>query len=318
MGVDYSGAIMIKEKASDTQRKVYICLFTCMASRAVHLEIACDMSAATFTNLFIRFAAQWGTPSTVTSDNGTNFVATTDFLKQLAEEPEVVEYFKVNHLVWKFIHPRSPWEGGFYERMIGVVKKCLKTCMFQRSLSYDDIVTLIKEVMARVNNRPLTYVSKSNDELTTLTPNHLLFGRKINLLPPLLSKENDPPYEGQTQLEEQYIERSKLVTKFARIWETEYLRELRSRHYPSTQKNLFKLKVGDIVLLETVYLPRESWPLAKITRLFPDEHGVVRAVEIQSRGHLQTCTVNKLVPLEISSCLIDETDVPHDITPRGL
>ena len=127
VGVDYSGAIMIKEKSSDTQRKVYICLFTCMASRAVHLEIAWDMSAATFTNLFIRFAAQWGTPSTVTSDNGTNFVATTDFLKQLAEEPEVVEYFKVNHLVWKFIHPRSPWEGGFYERMIGVVKKCLKT-----------------------------------------------------------------------------------------------------------------------------------------------------------------------------------------------
>ena len=157
-----------------------------MASRAVALELATDLSAPTFLNLFRRFVAKHGYPETVVSDNGTNFTATASYLQQLHDEPQVQTYFERNNLEWKFIRPRAPWEGGFYERMVGVVKSCLRKAMYGKSLNFNEIITLLAEVETRVNNRPLTYVSAEASGIVPLTPNHLLKGRRIELMPTLI------------------------------------------------------------------------------------------------------------------------------------
>ena len=121
-GVDYTGAILIKGILPNELTKVYICLFTCMVTRNVHLEVASDLSATTFLNIFRKFVANCSLPQIIVSDHGTNLSATAKFLETIMTD-EVVNNYMVDHAVkWKFIHVKSPWEGGFYERMIEVTK----------------------------------------------------------------------------------------------------------------------------------------------------------------------------------------------------
>ena len=306
VGVDYSGAILIKDGDTKKLRKVYICLFTCMASRAVHLEIAKDNSAVTFVDLFRRFVSSWGLPTKVVSDNAGNFHGTADFLLTLANQPEVSKYFQERSLRWHFIHARSPWEGGFYERLIGVVKKCLSLAMYRRVFDYDSIVTLLKEVMTRVNNRPLTYISSSLEDIEPLTPNHLLYGRTIDPLPPLTSEEEgDPAYENRSQLIKAYEMQSMNVSKFTKIWAEQYLSALRTRHVTIAKTQDPPVSINDIVLVETPE-HREFWPLARIIDLIPDSEGVVRSAKVMLNGHVQTRTLNKLVALETQSDAAEE------------
>ncbi|KAK3871589.1 hypothetical protein Pcinc_023276 [Petrolisthes cinctipes] len=129
VGVDYSGAIQLQnynEENTGEPKKVYICLFTCATTRAVHLELVTDMSASTFLRAFRRFASRQSCPKVIISDNGSNFRASEPFFKELFKLSEVQQFFESRHCTWKFIAPKSPWQGGFYERMVGVVKRCLR------------------------------------------------------------------------------------------------------------------------------------------------------------------------------------------------
>ncbi|XP_068219303.1 uncharacterized protein [Palaemon carinicauda] len=114
-GIDFSGPITITKTEDGKPHKYYIVLFTCTASRLVHLELACNMSALTFINIFRRFCAIYSAPVTVISDNGSNFLASAKFFDQLLMQRDVKEYMAVNHIQWRFIAPRAPWQGGFYE-----------------------------------------------------------------------------------------------------------------------------------------------------------------------------------------------------------
>ena len=314
IGVDYSGAIWIREEDSDASRKVYICLITCMASRAVHLEIARDNSAITFINLFRRFVAKWGLPETVTSDNAANFTNTAELLVELSDNPEVRYYFRTINLNWHFIHARSPWEGGFYERLVGVVKKCLKLCMHNKTFNYDDIVTLLSEVSSRVNNRPLCYLSSNRESIEALTPNHLLFGYTIDCMPPLEPHEDDQDYISRNHLMDYYAARSCLLEQFENIWRTQYLTALRERHYPCAKGQSLPVKVGSIVILETPS-NRDFWPMGKVLELVKDTEGFVRSVKVLSRGVTYTRTLNKLVLLEMDPSLGNETLISNADLP---
>ena len=300
-GVDYTGAITVCDSTSGEQTKVYIALFTCMVTRAVHLEVVSDLSALTFLHAFRRFVATCSLPQVVTSDHGTNLSATAKFLKDTLSEEIVQEFFKQHTIQWNFIHVRSPWEGGFYERLIGVTKSCLRKLLYRKTLTHQEITTLVAEVKARVNNRPLTYVESDQPLLESLTPSHLLCGRTINTMPPLeLEEDQDPNYDlDHRLLNLSFSHLSKLLLKFEKNFEKEYLTSLRARYYGnSPASNISPLAVGDVVLLEAG-TNRERWPLARVIELLPDSDGIVRAVKVISRGRLSTQTIGKLVHMEV-------------------
>ena len=120
-GVDYAGPLYLKDTG-----KVWISLFTCCVTRAIHLELVPDMTADAFLRCFKRFTARRGVPSRVISDNSKTFKSASRLIFKLLESPEVRKYFGNMHLTWNYNLEKAPWWGGMFERMIRSMKMCLK------------------------------------------------------------------------------------------------------------------------------------------------------------------------------------------------
>ena len=326
-GVDYTGAITIDDPETGGCKKIYVVLFTCATTRAVHLELAVDMSADTFLNVFRRFVARRSCPKVMISDNGTNFQLGSNLLSKLIEEDRIQEELTSINCIWKFIAPRAPWQGGFYERMVGIVKSCLRKVLFKRKVNVEDLYTVIAEVENRVNNRPLTYISDDINELEALTPSHLLYGRRLETIPSITTTDvdNDPNYLEHEKVNERYKHLSKIINTWQEMWKKDYLTSLREKFYGVSPKRPLttELNVGDVVIVQGNG-PRTAWPLGRIEEKYPDEHGNLRLVKLRMKSGTALRTVEKLIPLECAVDSLDssverdhEPDDPPDRPARG-
>ena len=309
-GVDYTGALTITGD-SDSPKKVYICLFTCTSTRALHLEVAEDLSAETFLRMFRAFAARRSCPRIIISDNATNFVGSAPFIIEILNQPKVQQALINRRCQWKFIPPRAPWQNGFTERMIGIVKNCLRKTLHRSKVSLSELRTVVTEIETRVNNRPLTYLDDSSVNLEAITPSHLLHGRRLEPFPSISVDEHctDPTIDDRAQyLRDSYHHRNKLLRRWETHWEKDYLVSLRERFYGAQQPdNVVPLMENDIVLLKTDQ-PRSDLPLARVVKLYPDSNGITRVAEVMVRGQRTLRTVNKLIPLECSPSFLTDSD----------
>ena len=151
--------------------KVYITLFTCCVTRAAHLELVEDLEAVTFRTCIRKFIARRGMPSLIVSDNAKTFQATQEALSRSFNYPEVRSYLSDQRLEWKFNPEKAPWWGGV-------------------RLSYDEFITVLVEVEATINCRPLTYEYNEEDGEVS-TPSHLIYGRCINNKPDEIVEPGD-------------------------------------------------------------------------------------------------------------------------------
>ena len=306
VGVDYSGPIMLYNDTGEAD-KYYVCLFTCTTSRAVHLELAPDMTAQTFLQLLRRFIARYSCPRTIISDNGTNLRATASLIEKIFTDPEVRDFLQEHATDWKFIPPRSPWQGGFYERLIGITKTSLKKALFRKRVSEEELRTILCEIEQRINNRPLTYIADDVDSPTPLTPSHLIYGRRLEMFPALTDlNDDDPDYLDHNALFDRYCQVNTIIRKWEEVWGKEYIASLREKFYgaqPPRQKTA--PAIGEIVLVIGEG-PRLNWPLGRIMDLLPDSTGTVRLVSVMVRGRVVLKTLEKIIPLEVGPSEADD------------
>ena len=184
-GVDFAGPIYAKEKTHPkSEEKTYICLYTCASTRAIHLELTRSLTVDAFLLAFRRFSSRRGLPSTMVSDNAKTFEAASREISKIFKSPRVLRYLAENRIKWTFIVEKATWWGGFWERMVKIVKLCLKKSLGRSSLNFEELRTLLTEVESVVNLRPLTYVHDDHGGLNyALSPSHLIYGRKISTLP---------------------------------------------------------------------------------------------------------------------------------------
>ncbi|XP_068233569.1 uncharacterized protein [Palaemon carinicauda] len=311
IGVDFTGAHNVYDVSSkslnDIPSKAYICLFTCTSSCVIHLELVRTLSTVDFLLALRRFCALYSTPRVIISDNGSNFKGCNQFLQQIKDEPEVLAHLNHLSIQWKFITPRAPWFGGFYERLIGVVKGSLSKALYHKRVTFDELRTVLCEIKSIVNNRPLTYISDSCEE-EFLTPNQLLYGRNIIIAPPLNNLADEIPYGENIDVREQYARLCNVLKKFESIWQNDYLTSLRERHYgnQSSSDNPLSLCENDIVLVNLENNHKFLWPLGKITRLIFGRDNTVRSVEVSVHGKLYERSISKIVPLEIPNPVLTE------------
>uniref|UniRef100_A0A914Z4E9 Integrase catalytic domain-containing protein n=1 Tax=Panagrolaimus superbus TaxID=310955 RepID=A0A914Z4E9_9BILA len=169
-GLDYFGHLWIK--TTGEPQKVWVLLLTCFCTRAVHLEMVPDMTTLAFLRAFSRFTARKGQPHFLLSDNATQFHLASTLIN--GNVNSLQQKLTDKNITWTFIPALSPWQGGIYERMVGIVKTNLRKAIGRNMLTYDELNTVLCESENIVNSRPLTHVDSDGDNFT-LKPCNFLF-----------------------------------------------------------------------------------------------------------------------------------------------
>jgi hypothetical protein len=191
-GVDYFGPFEVKRGRSLEKR--YGCIFTCMASRAIHIEIAHSLDTDSFINALFRFISRRGNPDTVRSDNGTNFVGAERELRESIKnwnQNQIADELRQREINWLFQPPLASHMSGVWERMIQSVREVLAAVAKMQTFSDEGLLTWMCQVEAIVNSRPITPVSDDPRDAEALTPNHLLLCRPNLMLPPGVFVQKD-------------------------------------------------------------------------------------------------------------------------------
>lgn len=318
-GIDYAGPLYVRNHESPTSSKVYICLFTCAAIRALHLELVGDQTTQAFLQAFRRFISRRGVPKYIISDNAKTFKAGAQELQtmktQLLEANASQQFLADHNITWKFITERAPWWGGFYERLIGLVKRCLKKTIGKACLSWTELNTILTEVEAVLNSRPLTYPYMDINDASPLTPSHFLCGHRILTLPDTKvgEKEVDPEYLPSELSTKKLIKRARyyetVIQAFWVRWKMEYLTSLREHHsHRKIKSNEKVVAKGDVVLVHD-NVARNQWKVGVVTNLHTGKDGLVRSVSLRiSSGKELSRPIEKLYPLEVS----EESDERSD------
>ena len=289
-GVDFFGPFYTKRGRA--QVKVYGVIFTCLASRAVHLELADSLSTDSFINALRRFVARRGQVRIIRSDRGTNFVGAERELKANIDQwndKQVQEALLQKNIQWVFNPPHASHFGGVWERQIRTVRKVLDSLLRQQTLTDDSLRTLLCEVEAIINSRPLTCVSSDPGDLQPITPAHFLHQREGIPLPPGLFDESDSASRKRWR-QVQY-----LSDLFWKRWRKEYLPLLQQRSRwlrPSPN-----LQVGDLVILVDENTPRGHWRLGKVSEAIASPDGLVRRAKVRTNQTTVERPVTKLVLL---------------------
>ncbi|UYV83583.1 hypothetical protein LAZ67_23001537 [Cordylochernes scorpioides] len=265
-GVDMTGPLHLKGN-----KKYWIAIFTCATYRAIHLELCTSLTTETFIGAMRRFVARRGRPSTIYSDNGLNFVGCKNLFSSL-DWNKIVEYGAINRISWKFNPPTACWWGGFWERMIGIVKQLLRSVLGSARVTNEELQTLLCDVEAVVNNRPLTYVSEDDDELAPLTPNKLINNCGSSILPEADEVERDSMVSRYRNMQ---ACREELRARFTK----EYLAML--VHHGKARKSR-RIEVGEIVLIGNDQKRRIAWPLGKVEEVLPGADGQVRVARVKT------------------------------------
>ena len=252
------------------------------------------MEAATFVAAFRRFNSRRGPCQTMMSDNGRTFVGTDRQLREMLRQAsafykESAAMLTKDGVDWTFIPPYTPYAGGLWEAAVKSVKRHLIRSIGDTKLTFEEMTTLLYQIEACLNSRPISRLSADSSDLVALTPGHFLSGR----VPTLIPEPGFPP-DSRTPLERWRLIQF-LMSSFWRRWSREYLHQLQTR--PSWPRVRDNLKVGTLVTVKFDDQPPGTWPLARVLQVFPDSEGRVRTVLLKTASGQVKRSVHHICPL---------------------
>ncbi|XP_072401151.1 uncharacterized protein [Diabrotica undecimpunctata] len=279
VGTDLGGPYNLKtsklRKAPIT--KCYIVVFICMVTRACHLELVSNLTTESFVLTLKRFISRRGNPSVIFSDNATNFLGSKNQLKEFAQflrnqdtQNSIKNFLTSSEITWKFIPPHSPHHGGIWESAIKSAKYHLHRLIGNLTLTFEEFSTVLAQIEAVLNSRPLCAMSNQPGDLSVLTPGHFLIGKPLTSFP-----ESDVSEISSSRLN--------------------LLNRLQNR--PKWLTSNKDIKVNDLVLLKEDNTPPLYWPLARVIEVFHGNNGKVRVVNIRTKDGTFTRPITKLCPL---------------------
>ena len=320
-GLDFAGPLYVRElRNSDVSSKVYICLFTCASTRAIHLELTRSLNVDTFLLAFRRFVGRRGLPATLISDNAKTFKSSSREISSICRAAEVLQYLSNQRTTWKFIVAKSPWWGGFYERMVQTVKRPLRKIVGRSNLRYDELNTILIEVESVINCRPLTFVYDDNEGVSyALTPSHLLYGRRMAVSPCAGHYEVVSTNAALTRRSRNH---KHVLNQIINSWRKDYLLSLREVRTSKLSGSGSSVRVGDVVILKDEHIKRAFWKFAKVIELLKGSDGIARAALINvSTGSgppkILKRSTRHLIPIEVACSEEIQSDVPPTVVTDG-
>lgn len=320
--VDFAGHFEVKNSPHRNAAycKCYISVFVCLTTRAVHLELVHNLTSEAFILALKRFTARRGIPTYFYSDRGTNFVGASrelhKMLNQLLDQTEsklndqlaklrttwkIVDTkhtheelqasVKKTQINWRFFPAHAPHMAGSVERTVGSVKYHLVRVLHGVKISYVTFSTLLTQIEAQLNSRPLWSNTSGTHTDFVLTPSHFFNYQPINALPE--PDVSEIPIERLNQY--QFL--VKLNNEFWRVWSKDYLHNLQKKQiWRHAEPNVH---IGQIVLIAEDNIAPTHWLIGKITKTFPGQDGLIRSVELQCKKSILTRPIHKLAILPI-------------------
>ncbi|XP_075243752.1 uncharacterized protein LOC142338004 [Convolutriloba macropyga] len=293
--MDMFGPFYNEDKREGTQMH-YVCLFKCLVTRAVHLEVCHDLSTDCLLMTIRRFVSRRGYPDLIVSDNCKNFIGANQAMRfkfQRSYKPDN-EYIRLQldqqNIQWTFNPPLAPHFGGVWERLIQTAKRSLLIVLGSRKLTLSVFRTVVAETEAILNSGPLTHVGCSISDEGPLTPNHFLL-RRPHMCLKLLVNNNQ-----RFSTKDFKLTQTLLDHYWSRLLK-EYILELNKR--TKWQRSNDELDEGDIVWVLKDFTPRGIWPLGKIVKAHRGSDGIARSFDIQtSTGMVQrpAVTLSRVFP----------------------
>lgn len=300
VGLDYAGPFNIKISRNKTG-KAYLCVFVCMAVKAVHLELVSDLTTNAFLNALKRFISRRGKCLTIMSDNGKNFIGAKNELQKIVRsllsenesKEKIMNFVANNSIKWSFIPPYSPHMGGLWEAAVKSAKSHLKTVINDTPLTFEELYTVIVQIESILNSRPLCPLSVDINDLNVLTPGHFLIGTALNSI--LEEDVRDVPVNRTNRF--QLL--SRMQQCFWQRWSAEYVTQLQSRLKWKQKDRSEHVRVGRMVVIKDDNLPPLRWQLGRITEMHPGADGLTRIVSVRTASGIVKRSLPKICILPL-------------------
>ncbi|XP_055542840.1 uncharacterized protein LOC129728427 [Wyeomyia smithii] len=292
VGIDYFGPLDVAVGRRTEKR--WGMLVTCLTVRAVHIEVVHSLNTNSCIMALRNFISRRGTPRTIYSDRGTNFIGTYRVLKQVEMSfnmHDMAKEFVSSDTEWVFLPPLSPHMGGCRERLVGTVKRNLMTILPPHKLSDEMLRNALTEIENLVNSRPLTHVPIDNDSAPALTPNHFLLGSSDGTKP-LCTLE-----DSGTMLRRCWRTSQILANQFWRRWVSDYFPVITRR--AKWFANVKAIEVGDVVVIVDPKSPRNCWPKGKVIEVCRGRDGLPRSATVRTASGIYDRPVVKLAVLDV-------------------
>ena len=277
-GMDFAGPFLVGNGRGQARSESHVCIFVCLATKAVHMELTKELTTAAFIRCLQRFTSRRNCPRSLHCDNGSNFVGARNdldalyaFLAKTDTEDAIRQHLLHDKVEWKFIPAAAPHFGGIWESAVRSMKKHLRRIMGGLIFTYEELETILIQIEHCLNSRPLLPMTCHDSEgVSPLTPGHFIYFNAPRAYPIMPSL----PTEIRRQKRWQHCQA--VMHHFWTRWSQEYLQTLQSRiKWQKIQPNL---QVGDIVIFQPKDHFTCRWPLAKILKTYPGEDGLVRTV----------------------------------------
>ena len=286
--MDLFGPIIIKDdcvkKGSKIYKKVFGVMFTCTASRAVHIDVAIDYSTEAILHTLRRLMSLRGDVKLIVSDPGSQLVGASKELiswRKSWSQDDLDRFSASRGVEWKFIMAASQHQNGAAESMIkfskGVLKSLVKSYGDSR-LTLNELNTLLLETANLVNERPIGVKPNSQTDVEYLSPNSLLLGRNS-------SRISSGPFQcrelfelNQQAITSRFLLVQRICDQFWSNWTKLYFPTLLwQQKWHHLKRNL---QVNDVCVLSDSGVFRGEWRLCRVSDTYPDSNGVVRNVEV--------------------------------------
>jgi hypothetical protein len=274
---------LVKKCIHPKTHKVWLVLFTCFHTRAIHVELVHSCSTQEFLNAFRKFVGHCGHPLMFYSDNARYFTAADRHIKELLKN---VSFDKLQNetyngdgaISWQFSTPEAPWTNGVTERMVGVFKRQFRVAVQKECLSASEIETLLVELKSIINDRPLGVTNQDPSDLSVITPNLLIYGRPMHGF-----ATPEPSKLKELSFSDMWLKRKRVLNTFFKAWQREYLYQLSIPQKWLTDDQS-SVSPGDVVLVKPDTLEKNAWILGRIESLHEDPTGVVKSAFIRLPG----------------------------------
>ena len=263
-------------------------IFTCLNTRAVHLELAVDLTTMEFIQVLRRFFSIRGYPAVILSDNGTQMVGAANELGEMVKDldgNQLREFCGEKSIKWIFTTPAAPHQNGCAEALVKSCKRSLKIAIGEQLLTPFELYTCLLEIANLLNQRPIGHIPNDPDDGAYLCPNDMLLGRATPEVP-------QGPFKDTRNLRKRVEFVQRIVDSFWKRWTRDVFPTLVPRKKWHVEN--CNVAVDDIVTVADQNSVRGKWAVGRVTKVQPGADRRVQNVTVKTATGEYSCPVTKI------------------------